>query len=593
MENSKERNLQNKAMFGRLIAVSLLFLPVMVMGSQNQLPGEHTDSNTDFMIITGKNKNINSRYVATGHWSVGNATHQLRVVSEPISDMMILPFSDPVPNVQTGDRLTIVGARGEYEASSFVIRSGNSPLSDVVIGSSDFKGEEGRLLPGSIVDMRIVKAWFQASKSIRRTKKDTKQLVPELLLHNADLVQVDMERQINIFPHPSKLNDAETLLPFSVPGRMNQQVWISVNIPASAYPGVYEGSVRITFSIDGNVVIDSIPITVKVLPFELDDPLVEYAMFYTGRLQPPGWSGVDARAKTREQMLADFEDMARHGLTNIALERDDDPNIPNGLDTGSLKESLAILKQAGLGKSMMLYVDWKLRGSDDPRAYARKMEALRDATSSVGFEKTFIYNLDEKNPAALVDKRKTMDISHEYGMGNFVATIPSHIEILRGLLDIAILHRDEIRELDRLRKLRIVPWAYGKPQAGEESPGTYRQVYGVSLWMDGFDGACAYAYQTGPDKFRSGWDDWASDNWRPHMMTYPTVSGPIPTLQWEGWREGIDDSRYMATLFAKREIVPPVESKSRRAVLAKLLGSTSSDSPTELRTKIIRALLKD
>ena len=31
-------------------------------------------------------------------------------------------------------------------------------------------------------------------------------------------------------------------------------------------------------------------------------------------------------------------------------------------------------------------------------------------------------------------------------------------------------------------------------------------------------------------------------------MTYPGADGPIDTVQWEGYREGNDDLRYMATL---------------------------------------------
>jgi len=32
------------------------------------------------------------------------------------------------------------------------------------------------------------------------------------------------------------------------------------------------------------------------------------------------------------------------------------------------------------------------------------------------------------------------------------------------------------------------------------------------------------------------------------MFVYPTVDGVIDTIAWEGYREGIDDLRYLATL---------------------------------------------
>jgi hypothetical protein len=31
-------------------------------------------------------------------------------------------------------------------------------------------------------------------------------------------------------------------------------------------------------------------------------------------------------------------------------------------------------------------------------------------------------------------------------------------------------------------------------------------------------------------------------------MAYPTVNKPIPTIQWEGWREGVNDVRYLSLL---------------------------------------------
>ena len=35
------------------------------------------------------------------------------------------------------------------------------------------------------------------------------------------------------------------------------------------------------------------------------------------------------------------------------------------------------------------------------------------------------------------------------------------------------------------------------------------------------------------------------------MTTYPAADGAIPTMQWEQFREGIDDVRYLTTLYAK------------------------------------------
>jgi hypothetical protein len=44
------------------------------------------------------------------------------------------------------------------------------------------------------------------------------------------------------------------------------------------------------------------------------------------------------------------------------------------------------------------------------------------------------------------------------------------------------------------------------------------------------------------------WNDYSIGHYRQHNFVYPTVDGVIDTVQWEGYREGIDDLRYLGTL---------------------------------------------
>jgi hypothetical protein len=48
----------------------------------------------------------------------------------------------------------------------------------------------------------------------------------------------------------------------------------------------------------------------------------------------------------------------------------------------------------------------------------------------------------------------------------------------------------------------------------------------------------------------TAWNDFAlnSDIMKQLMMVYPTAEGIIDTLQWEGYREGVNDIRYISTL---------------------------------------------
>ena len=63
----------------------------------------------------------------------------------------------------------------------------------------------------------------------------------------------------------------------------------------------------------------------------------------------------------------------------------------------------------------------------------------------------------------------------------------------------------------------------------------------------GYDGTMDYAYQ---HYFGHAWNDFDGPEHRDHIFAYPTVDGVIDTAQWEGFREGVDDVRYISTLLA-------------------------------------------
>jgi hypothetical protein len=93
------------------------------------------------------------------------------------------------------------------------------------------------------------------------------------------------------------------------------------------------------------------------------------------------------------------------------------------------------------------------------------------------------------------------------------------------------------------------------PMIGLEQPDLYRQNYGLHLWKGGWDGACNFAFQAdfgvGGWRNDAGWDDFNVDpnqRWTDHNMTYAGLDGPFDTIQWEGFREGVDDVRYLRTL---------------------------------------------
>jgi hypothetical protein len=116
-----------------------------------------------------------------------------------------------------------------------------------------------------------------------------------------------------------------------------------------------------------------------------------------------------------------------------------------------------------------------------------------------------------------------------------------------------------------------------------ENPEIYRKNFGFTLWNDGYDGAMDYAYQDTCGQ--SIWNDFDDINYRDHVFAYPTSNGVIDTIQWEGWREGVDDTRYLATLMKLEG-----SDTSARTIITNSL-SKGEDMAT-IRKKVIDQILK-
>lgn len=602
-------------------------------------------------------------------WPV-SGSYELLVVDQPISDSEILPFSNPVPNTSEREVITIRTRRGEHEPASFVIRSGERDLEGVTVGVTSLKRGMGAEVIGSEnIDIRLVKCWYQSGRGVFKKPDTEKVLVPELLLHDGELVRVDHKHQVNLIRNYHSLKDAESLRPFSVEKMSNQQVWINVFIPTTAIPGCYSGNIVLHFYSGNNEFRNTIGLKVDVAENTTARLPIEYALFYLGWLNPANTLG--ARAKSEEQMLAEFIDMRKHGLTNVALDHDYASTNKELWDFNRYGRVLRIFRKAGFTTERLLYVDWRTRAIQSEKAYKEKLVSLVRLAREYGFREVFVYNRDEAKYEELIKGISSFRIAKNLGLKNFVACRRTEALLLDGLLDVALLPRDmpsgtdqmkadltinggmevplgtrasgwvgskeghgrieggvfrkekgavdylgqevPVRQgveyeltytikkskggglalvkgagscvdrsitlpshqgthtvrftANRKRSLRfffpkdmeieiddvslqpvkpekrvgVIPWAYGAPKAGEERPGTYRERYGVSLIQDGFKGTCNYAYQSG-----ECWNDWGNDKWRPHVLAYPTISKPIPTIQWEALREAIDDIRHQA-----------------------------------------------
>jgi hypothetical protein len=111
----------------------------------------------------------------------------------------------------------------------------------------------------------------------------------------------------------------------------------------------------------------------------------------------------------------------------------------------------------------------------------------------------------------------------------------------------------------------------------------YRKNFGFTLWNAGYDGAMDYAYQAEVNDVGHIWNDFDNPEYRDLVFAYPATSGVIDTIQWEGFREGVDDSRYIATA-----IKHGVSSSAAKTTITNSLAL--GDNMATLRNKVINLI---
>lgn len=524
--------------------------------------------------IIGANARIAAPTVIPAEWPVND--FDLLVVPDPVMNYKILPFTAAIENVVSSDTLTITAARNSFEPASLVIRSGREPLEDVGIEITDLQtvhgdkelSEKSSISSGNI-DVRVVKCWYQAGHSINDVTH--KQLTPELLLHDDDLVRVDYVRQVNLIKNLSRIRDADVLQPFTVPRNQNKQVWMTVHIPGDAPPGLYAGAVTVTAAGD---VRKKLNLNVQVLPASLPEPMIDYGLYYEGHLSGRAQPQIGWRPKTEKQMTAELLDMKEHGLTNATVRHQLDAD-PGKREEGwkRLQRTLELRKDIGWGAAPLLYLDWHPK-IEDLHAYKKKIQTIASIAATAGIRDVYIYGIDERRGSDLLSLRPLYQAVHEAGAKNFVACFDDFLQSVPDLLDLPVLYgRPKKDFMAALGKLNIRVWNYGNPQAGLEEPATYRRNYGVNLVMAGFSGALDYVYQHG-----TCWNDFVDTQYRSHTMAYPTIDKPIPTIQWEGWRQGVNDVQFLTLL------------KQKGRLTDNWLQENCTGEPAGCREKIYKAL---
>ncbi len=474
-------------------------------------------------------------------------------VRPAIQDALVLPTSTTVLG-DLADAVRVAACPGEYEPASFIVQA-LKPLTGLMVEVDDLRGPGG-VIPASQVDVRAVKCWFQAGRAA--DELHSKHLTPELLVHDDALVRVDLREGTNAVRHgpPGSTEyrdasssdskglegvapqDARQLRPLDLDAGFNRQYWLTVHVPENAAAGEYSGAIFVR-SLEGYS--QRLDLTVVVRGFTLPSPRLTYGVYYRGVLDPAGKGSISSELKSEAQYFAELADLLSHGVRYLTIYQP--------MESGLVPRALALRSGVGLPRDRLFTLGHNTGKPTSPEALAELAERTRtwlSVAEQAGYANVYIYGVDEAYGVELMKQRKAWRLVRSLGARIYVACGKDALPLMGPLLDLAIVARQpDPRQAAGYHALGNEIFAYAFPQVASVAPETYRRNYGIALWLAGYDGAMPYAYQ---HSFGHIWNDFDDPRFRDHAFAYPTVDGVVPTLQWEGFREGVDDVRYLTAL---------------------------------------------
>lgn len=433
----------------------------------------------------------------------------------------IVPSSLP-PAVGANSFLALQAAPGQTLGVGVGFYSVH-PLTNVTVTVPEDLQGIGHVLSRSFVDVRVVKVMNEPGGGLIRDD-DLSSLTPDLLVKD-DRVPLTGETPA------VRLTGAPVT---DIPADSAKEFWITISLPSSARPGLYQG--RLLISGAGLATPAPVRMTLNVLPIQLaSSPAKQYAIDLRSRLDPPPATlpsldghGLVTDFVTKSALDAQLADIHAHGVELATLY--DSPD--------TLWDALPEYEANRIGPPY-IYM-----GDADPR----QVEAQRIAHHAPAFE-YFIDPNDATRAARITDLGK-----HGLPVTTYITQL-SDYTALQDTLDVPIYSEDSDYSQHMLlthgvRENDGHDWWYWP--AAQESPLQDRLSAGWTLWRANLYGAFIPDYQTafGADPYDLDSAGAAPGNaaLRSQMLTYPVADGVLDTLRWEAIREGITDVLYLTTL---------------------------------------------
>ncbi len=460
--------------------------------------------------------------------------------------------SDGDTEIVESSALCARGTAGETISLTFTIAADQSISELTITGHSTASTLSASEEPFGF-EIFIVHCWTQAGVGIYQAQAMS---VEELLLKDDRIsLKDDYQRTFKHWRHiyaPFYLYRAPVLpehdgVRTNFKAGQTKKMFARIKLPANAKPGRYQNTIVLQAN---NNFRRNLPLQIDVLPYQLLQPPQEFFLWYKGSLD---WRSAQHYVPESIYRLQ-LQDIFDHGFTSVSISE---------TDTELAQRAIDIIEEIGFDRFIVLVPPFpelkKLRfGKTKPLVYLS--DELDIHTQFPGSERpeTLIDHhrlnwrrareLDAKTMSSLTNHTFLKRFRDQEDIGHLPEIISLYLD----------RNRESIQFAERLAPGSETSFFYYW-QCHMEKRNLNRALAGVYLWKCGAAGVSPYCYQHLPAYPNSPFDDF--DQWEPdfhvggitrpfkdHMTTYPARNGVMPTLQWEGLREGITDFRYLYTL---------------------------------------------
>jgi hypothetical protein len=423
---------------------------------------------------------------------------------------MELIYPNSVPADEDVKRpCTAFATPGEHEPVAVAIRALQT-LSGVRVQVGDLVSDSHRI-GGDRVEVRKVTCWPQRIGSSWGTEY---RVLPELL---------------ELF---------ETL---DVPAETTQEFWLTLHVPEDAAPGEYRAPLRVTAG-EGKVWEGELAL--RVLPYRLAESPRVVGMYWRDENLSP------------ELAEAQVRDMLAHGMGAVTLSRK--PTISNvdgkpAVDCSELQSFLQMLTKLGVRGPLPYYpglqgmVKRAVPEGDFDTMFVETVRQIQEVSAREDTPQLLFYPVDEIGG----DDKRGQEANHLCGLIGKVPGAVSYITVNNYASgekwgdtfdiwcgNVPYTAEQEQRLLARGKRYM----RYGSAYLNDCRQA--RNTSGFGFYRRPAEAMYYWHYQAYNGDPFNDFDGTARD-W---CAVYPGKDGPIPTMDWEAIREGVDDLRTIATL---------------------------------------------